>query len=56
MKADIWVDLQDQYRLLCKLYKNAASPAKSETRHLATRAWWLSSRAITIQGLSQLEF
>jgi hypothetical protein len=54
-KADIWADLQDQHRLLCKQYKNAASPVEFETRYLAIRAWWLSSGATTIQGLSWLE-
>jgi hypothetical protein len=54
-KANIRADLQDQHRLLCKQYKNAASPAESKTRYLAIKAWWLSSGATTIQGLSQLK-
>jgi hypothetical protein len=54
-KADIRADLQHQHRhrQLCRQYKNAAS--ESETRYLAIRAWWLSSRATTEQGLSRLE-
>jgi hypothetical protein len=55
-KADIWADLQDQHRLLCNQYKNAASLAESETQYLPIRAWWLSSRATIIQGLFWLEF
>jgi hypothetical protein len=54
-KADIRADLQDQHRLLYKQYKNATSVAESETRYLATRTWWQSSGATTIQGLSRLE-
>jgi hypothetical protein len=30
-KPNIRADLQDQYRLLCKQYKNATSAAESET-------------------------
>jgi hypothetical protein len=54
-KADIRADLQDQHRLLCKQYKNATSPTKSETCYLAIKSWWLSSKATTTQGLSWLE-
>jgi hypothetical protein len=37
-KADIWADLQDRHRLLCKQYKNATSPDESKTRYRAIRA------------------
>lgn len=54
-KADIRGDLQDQHRLLCKQYKNATSTQQSEERYLAIRAWWLSSGAMTEEGLRRLE-
>jgi hypothetical protein len=54
-KADIRADLQYQHRQLCRMYKNAASTSESETRYLAIRAWWLSSRATSKEGLSRLE-
>jgi len=54
-KSDIQADLQDQYKLLCKQYKNAISPAESEDRYLAIKAWWLSSGAPTKGGLRSLE-
>ena len=54
-KADIRVDLQHEYRQLCKQYKNAAIASKSEIRYLAIQAWWLSSVASSKEGLSQLE-
>jgi hypothetical protein len=54
-KADIRADLQHQHRQLCRQYKNAASASESETRYLAIRARWLSSRATSEEGLSRLE-
>jgi hypothetical protein len=55
MKADIRANLQDQHQQLCRQYKNAASSLEFETRYFAIRAWWLSSGAMTEQGLSRLE-
>ena len=54
-KADICADLQHEHRQLCRQYKNAASASEFETRYLAIRAWWLSSRATFEGGLSRLE-
>jgi hypothetical protein len=54
-KADIHADLQLQHRQLCRQYKNAPSASESETRYPAIRAWWLSSRATSEEGLSRLE-
>jgi hypothetical protein len=54
-KADIRAKLQHQHQQLCRQYKNAALVSGSETRYLANRAWWLSSRATSEEGLSRLE-
>jgi hypothetical protein len=54
-KADIHVDLQHQYRQLCRQYKNTTSASESKTRYLAILTWWLSSRATSEEGLSRLE-
>lgn len=44
-KADIWNDLQDQHRLLCKEFKDPPTQEDADSKYLAIRAWWLSSRA-----------
>ena len=54
-KADICADLHYQHRQFCRQYKNAASASEPETQYLAIQAWWLSSRATSEEGLSQLE-
>jgi len=50
-KVDIRLDLQDQHHLLCKQYKIVVSSKESETQYLAIKAWWLSSSAMTEEGL-----
>ena len=54
-KADIRANLQHQHKQLCRQYKNATSTSELDTRYLAIRAWWLSSRATSEEGLSRLE-
>jgi hypothetical protein len=48
-------DLQQQHKLLCKQYKDANTPEQSESRYLAIRAWWLSSRAASEEGIRDLD-
>jgi hypothetical protein len=38
-------DMQDQHNRLCKQYKDSETMDEAESRYLAIRAWWLSSRA-----------
>ena len=54
-KADIRDDLQEQHRVLCKQYKNASSMEDAEVWYFAIKAWWLSVRATTTEGLHRLE-
>ena len=54
-KADIRGDLQEQHRQLCKQYRTASSMEDAEVRYFAIKAWWLSSRATTTEGLQRLE-
>jgi hypothetical protein len=53
--AHIKPDLQQQHKLLCKQYKDAKTPEQSESRYLAIRAWWLSSGAVSEEGIRDLD-